>query len=212
MVIDRHARDRPIFSMPSAYHGWKGQTRGSEAKKIQWRQTPHHPRENLEALSCWPHKGDSIPWFVDKYCVGKEGQRKVKDVCWLHWFVQGLSQGYSYPLPSIDSLVDNTSCYRLLSFLDALSGYNKICMHPKDESKTTFMDEVVSYCYKVMSFSLKFFGTTYQRLMDRILSPNARAKRSSICRRHGRHVGKERPTYCQIGRTICNNSEVQCKA
>ena len=36
----------------------------------------------------------------------------------------------SYPLPSIDTLVDNASRCRLLSFLDAFSGYNQIRMHP----------------------------------------------------------------------------------
>jgi len=46
-----------------------------------------------------------------------------------------------YPLPNIDSLVDNASGCRLLSFLDAFSGYNKIRMHPRDESKTVFMTE-----------------------------------------------------------------------
>jgi len=44
-------------------------------------------------------------------------------------------------------------------------------MHPKDESKTIFMTEIASYCYKVMPFGLKNVGATYQRLMDRILSP-----------------------------------------
>jgi len=77
----------------------------------------------------------------------------------------------SYPLSSIDSLVDNASDYRLLSFLDAFFGYNQICMHTKDEIKTTFMAEVAGYCYKVMPFGLKNVGATYQRLMDRILAP-----------------------------------------
>jgi len=36
----------------------------------------------------------------------------------------------SYSLSSIDSLVDSASGYGLLSFLDAFSGYNQICMHP----------------------------------------------------------------------------------
>ena len=36
----------------------------------------------------------------------------------------------SYPLPSIDALVDNTSGCRLLCFLDAFSSYNQIRMHP----------------------------------------------------------------------------------
>jgi len=77
----------------------------------------------------------------------------------------------SYPLPSIDFLVDSASSCRLLSFLDAFLGYNQICMHPRDESKTTFMVEFASYYYKVMPFVLKNDGATYQRLMDRILAP-----------------------------------------
>jgi len=44
-------------------------------------------------------------------------------------------------------------------------------MHPRDESKTVFMTETCSYCYKVMPFGLKNAGATYQRLMDRILAP-----------------------------------------
>jgi len=51
----------------------------------------------------------------------------------------------SYPLPSIDSLVDSASGCRLLSFLDAFSGYNQIQMHPNDEDKTAFMMEHASY-------------------------------------------------------------------
>jgi len=67
----------------------------------------------------------------------------------------------SYPLANIDSLVDNASGCRLLSFLDAFLGYNQICMHPRDESKIAFMIELSSYCYKVMPFGLKNVGTTY---------------------------------------------------
>ena len=48
----------------------------------------------------------------------------------------------SYLLPSIDALVDSASGCRLLNFLDAFSGYNQICMHPRDESKTVFMTEL----------------------------------------------------------------------
>jgi len=77
----------------------------------------------------------------------------------------------SYPLPSIDSLVDSVSGCWLLSFLEALLGYNQICMHPRDESKIAFMAEFANYCYKVMPFGLKNASATYQRLMDRILTP-----------------------------------------
>ena len=77
----------------------------------------------------------------------------------------------SYPLPSIDALVDSASGCEMLSFLDAFSGYNQIKMHPRDEGKTTFMTETCSYCYKVMPFGLKNAGATYQRLMDKVLAP-----------------------------------------
>ena len=76
-----------------------------------------------------------------------------------------------YPLPNIDALVDNASGCKMLSFLDAFSGYNQIKMHPRDESKTTFMTETSSYCYKVMPFGLKNAGATYQRVMDKVLAP-----------------------------------------
>ena len=76
----------------------------------------------------------------------------------------------SYPLSNIDALVESASRCRLLSFLDAFSGYNQICVHPKDEGKTTFMTELSCYCYKVMPFGLKNAGETYQRLMDRVLA------------------------------------------
>ena len=76
-----------------------------------------------------------------------------------------------YPLPSIDALVDNASVCKLLSFLGAFFGYNQIRMHPRDECKMRFMKKLSSYFYKVMPFGLKNVGATYQRLMDRVLSP-----------------------------------------
>jgi len=77
----------------------------------------------------------------------------------------------SYPLPSIDALVDSTSGCKMLSFLDAFSGYNQIKMHPRDECKTAFMTETSCYYYTVMPFGLKNASATYQRLMDRVLAP-----------------------------------------
>ena len=59
----------------------------------------------------------------------------------------------------------------MLSFLDALSGYNQIKMHPRDECKTAFMTKKSCYCYTVVPFGLKNAGATYQRLMDRVLAP-----------------------------------------
>ena len=37
-----------------------------------------------------------------------------------------------YPLPRIDQLVDSTAGHKLLSFMDAFSGYNQIQMEEED--------------------------------------------------------------------------------
>ena len=38
----------------------------------------------------------------------------------------------SFPLPRIDQLVDSTAGHKLLTFMDAFSGYNQIKMAEKD--------------------------------------------------------------------------------
>jgi len=107
-------------------------------------------------------------WLANVVLV-KKANRK-----WMMWVdFTDLNKAYwkdSYLLPSIDTLVDSASGCRLISFLDAFSGYNQIRMHPRDKCKTTFMTELSSYCYKVMPFGLKNAGATYQRLMDRVLA------------------------------------------
>ena len=45
----------------------------------------------------------------------------------------------SFPLPRIDQLVDSTAGHKLLTFMDALSGYNQIRMAKEDQEKTTFI-------------------------------------------------------------------------
>ena len=70
----------------------------------------------------------------------------------------------SYPLPSIDALVDSASGCKMFNFLDVFSGYNQIKMHPKDECKTAFKTKLSCYCYTVMPFGLKNAGATYQSI------------------------------------------------
>ena len=71
-----------------------------------------------------------------------------------------------FPLPRIDQLVDATSGHALLSFMDAYSRYNQILIHVPDQEHTSFITDRGLYCYKVMPFSLKNAGATYQRLAN----------------------------------------------
>ncbi|KAI9192454.1 hypothetical protein LWI28_023113 [Acer negundo] len=56
----------------------------------------------------------------------------------------------SFLLPKIDQLIDSITGNKLLSFMDAFSGYNQIMMHPSDQDKTSFITGQGLYCYKVI--------------------------------------------------------------
>ena len=71
----------------------------------------------------------------------------------------------NFPLPHIDTLVENTGKHSLFSFMDGFSGYNHIRMASEDMEKTTFLIMWKTICYKVMPFGLKNVGATYQRAM-----------------------------------------------
>jgi len=74
------------------------------------------------------------------------------------------------PLPNIDRLVDDAVGNKVLSFLDAYSGYNQIPMAASDMNKTAFITDDTNYFYRVMPFGLKNAGATYQQLMDKVFS------------------------------------------
>ena len=76
----------------------------------------------------------------------------------------------SFPLPRIDQLVDSIAGHKLLTFMDAFSGYNQIKKAEEDQEKTTFITSQGIYCYKVMPFGLKNAGATYQRLVNKMFS------------------------------------------
>ncbi|PKA53753.1 RNA-directed DNA polymerase like [Apostasia shenzhenica] len=74
----------------------------------------------------------------------------------------------TYPLPRINTMVDRTFRYEIMSFLDAFSGYHQIRMAKEDEEKTAFITDFGTYCYNVMPFGLKNDHATYQRMIDAV--------------------------------------------
>ena len=77
----------------------------------------------------------------------------------------------SFPLPSIDQIIDASAGHGILSFLDAFSGYHQIPMYPSDAEKTTFITPHGLLCCNVMSFRLKNAGATYRRLVTKMFRP-----------------------------------------
>ena len=76
-----------------------------------------------------------------------------------------------FPMPRIDQLVDATMGHPQMSFLDAFQGYHQIPLALEDQEKIAFVTPTGNYHYKVMSFSLKNAGSTYQRMMTRMFEP-----------------------------------------
>ena len=73
-----------------------------------------------------------------------------------------------FPLPRINQLVDATVGHPRMSFLVAFQVYHQIPLALDDQEKTSFVTPVENYHYKVMPFSLKNAGSTYQRMMTKI--------------------------------------------
>lgn len=73
-----------------------------------------------------------------------------------------------FPLPIPELMIDATTGYEAMSFMDGSFGYNQIRMAPRDEELTAFRTPKGIYCYKVMPFGLKNAGSTYQRAMQTI--------------------------------------------
>ena len=71
----------------------------------------------------------------------------------------------NFPLPHIDTLVDNTATNRFFSFMNGFSSYNQIKMVKEDKAKIAFTIHWGTYAYDVMPFGLKNTGATYQRAM-----------------------------------------------
>lgn len=62
----------------------------------------------------------------------------------------------------MELLIDATTDYETLSFMDGYSGFNHMKMHPDDVMKA-FRSLKGVFCYKVMPFNLNNVEATHQR-------------------------------------------------
>ncbi|KAL0352594.1 UNVERIFIED_CONTAM: Retrovirus-related Pol polyprotein from transposon [Sesamum calycinum] len=53
--------------------------------------------------------------------------------------------------------------------MDASQGYHQIMLAPENRKRVNFITSAGTFCYVAMPFGLKNAGTTYQRLVDKIL-------------------------------------------
>ena len=65
-------------------------------------------------------------------------------------------------------MINATTEYERVSFLDVYYGYNQVLLAEEDQEKTAFVTERGIYCFKAMPFGLKNAGATYQRLINKM--------------------------------------------
>ena len=75
-----------------------------------------------------------------------------------------------YPLPRIDDCLDAMASATLFSTFDLRSSYHQVLVAPQDRDKTTFICPRGMYRYLAMPFGLSNAGSTFQRLMDVVMS------------------------------------------
>ena len=74
-----------------------------------------------------------------------------------------------FPIPITEMVVDATTSYGALLFMDGSSGYNQIIMDTQDAYDTAFRTLKGNFYYTVMTFGLKNASPTYQRAMTVVL-------------------------------------------
>jgi len=69
----------------------------------------------------------------------------------------------NFPLPRIDTLVDQAAESEMLSFLDYFSSYHQIWMRKEDEAFTSFITPFGTYCFVRMA---EGFAMPAQHLLE----------------------------------------------
>jgi hypothetical protein len=78
--------------------------------------------------------------------------------------------GNAYKLPDITEILDQLGQAKYFSCLDLAMGYRQIEMNPSDVDKTAFSTKEGHWAYKRMPFGLKTAPSTFQRMMNNVLS------------------------------------------
>jgi len=84
--------------------------------------------------------------------------------------VNNITKGDSFPIPRIDSCIENIGNSRFITKCDMLKGYWQVPLTDRAKEISAFVTPDGFYQYKVMPFGMKNSGATFQRLVNSIVN------------------------------------------
>jgi len=107
------------------------------------------------------------PWNAPMLVVPKKKKkyRVVVDFRKLN----NLTVGDAFPMPDVNTILDQLGNAKYFSCLDMASGYHQILVRPDGRQKTGFITEKGNFEFNRMCFGLKGTPATFQRLMNQVI-------------------------------------------
>jgi transposase InsO family protein len=110
----------------------------------------------------------SSPWASPLHMVEKaDGSWRP---CGDYRRLNGVTVPDTYPLPNMMDFSARVAGCRWFSKIDLRKGYHQIPMHPADVEKTAIITPFGLFEYTRMTFGMRNAGSTFQRMMDRVLA------------------------------------------
>lgn len=139
--------------------------------------------------------------------------------------LNAVTQDDKYQMPRVDEQVEQLGNAKFISTIDLTKGYYQVPLAPEDRSKSAFVTPMGKFEFTRMPFGLKGAPTTFQRLMDKVLSPCHQYAssfiddiviRSATWQEHLKHIKevfsrlraanlKAKPKKCFLGMFECDH-------